>query len=196
MKEVSDITVRIYRYLFLPSLFPSLNLFTYSWLGLRDPASAHTCLHNASSTLEVAYSSPRAIARVKKQKKEKEQASGLLLPVRTGVESWSHGSCHTRPGWVWWILLSGVAASIGPTAFLPHALTPSLPLWDGLERYWYQLFEQHRLSFTGKDAGTLGPIVNGTTTSHKAVLLLNAAISLLTQCILSPIMAVVDRQIL
>lgn len=49
MKEVSGITVRLYTN--FSSLFPSLTLFSCSWLYLKDCASAQACLPNNSSTL-------------------------------------------------------------------------------------------------------------------------------------------------
>lgn len=127
MREVSGITARLYMH--FSSLFPSLTLFSCSWLYLKDCAPAQAFLHNNSSTLEAAYSSPWASVWGKKQRDEKEQTVELFVPIRTGMESWSHGFCHH-----WEIVdminaASGLAASMGTTAFLQPTLTSSLPLW-------------------------------------------------------------------
>lgn len=116
--------------------FPLLILFSCSWLYLKDRASAQVCFHNNSSLLEASYSSLWAIVWGKKQKDGKEQTLERFLPIRSGMESWSHGFCY------YWEIAgmingdSGVAASVGTTAFLHNTFTSSLPLWRWAELHF------------------------------------------------------------
>lgn len=121
MRVVSDITIGVYTCVLLPSShhYWQLSLLLGPCFCTWSPPQR---LLLPGSTLLLAQGHcPSGEA----EGQEKHKPQDCFCPSGLVWRAGAMASATAGTGWVWYVLLSEVAVSLEPTAFLPHTLHPS-----------------------------------------------------------------------